>query len=91
MASDVEGSDKISKIIDIFWTILNTQCTKDRCLCSLVKNQAEVALLCNIQMSSRKALKLNTKLLILKFIINKVRSHYVKEVLVTCSPDVYQV
>ena len=84
MASDVEGSDKISKIIDIFATILNTQCTKDRCLSSLVKNQAEVALLCNIQMSSRKALKLNTKLLILN-------ESLCQGSLATCSPDVYQV
>ena len=58
MASDVEGKDKISNIIDIFWTILNTQCTKNRCLCCLVKNQTKVELLSNIRMSSRRALKI---------------------------------
>ena len=80
----------IKKSIDIFWTILTTYCTKNRCLCCLVKNQPEVELFPIL--SSRKALKdVKYKLLILKFIINKVNCHYVKEILATCSPDVYKV
>ena len=56
VASDGEGNDKISKIIHIFWAILNTQCTKHRFLCCLGKSETEFELLSNIQMSSREAL-----------------------------------